>query len=202
MNQEEKLIQEILADAQAKAEKIIARARNEADAMMEQSRKDAVRKREARLADANARADKACKTIQLDIDIEINRRWLKRQEQCINDLLDEALSELKGLAGDARHNSLRALADEALRAIGNVDCLVSIHPDDAGFVTESWLQSLATSIYPGSALRYEIKVDEGISGGLVFETTDGRCEFDNTYSMRLERMREDLRIIAVKALLQ
>jgi vacuolar-type H+-ATPase subunit E/Vma4 len=197
MNQEDKLKQELLADADAQAAEIIARAQEEADKMIAQARQNAAEKREARLAAAAEEAEKQCRTIFADIELETNRRWLRKQESCINDLLLTALAKVDKAEGFDRTASLASLAKEALAAIGDRDCAVSFNPADEAIVTRDWLQKLSREIYPGSTSVYVLKADPSIDGGIVLETKDGARQVDNSYKTRLQRMRDELRLVAI-----
>jgi vacuolar-type H+-ATPase subunit E/Vma4 len=39
----------------------------------------------------------------------------------------------------------------------------------------------------------EVETDDGVGGGLILATRDGRRLFDNTYATRLDRLRGELR---------
>ena len=197
MNQEDKLKQELLADADAQAAEIIACAQKEADEMIAQARQNAAEKREAHLAAATEEAEKQCRSIFADIDLETSRRWLRKQESCIDELLQTALAKADKAEGFDRAASLASLAKEALAAIGDRDCAVSFNPADEAIVTRDWLQKLSREIYPGSTSVYVLKADPSIDGGIVLETKDGARQVDNSYKTRLQRMKDSLRLVAI-----
>ena len=197
MNQEDKLKQELLADANAQAAEIIARAQEEADKMIAQARQNAAEKREARLAVATEEAERQCRSIFADIDLETSRRWLRKQESCIDELLQTALAKADKAEGFDRAASLASLAKEALAAIGDRDCAVSFNPADEEIVTRDWLQKLSREIFPGSTSVYVLKADPSIDGGIVLETKDGARQVDNSYKTRLQRMKDSLRLVAI-----
>ena len=197
MNQEDKLKQELLADANAQAAEIMARAQEEADRMIEQARRHAAERREARLAAAMEEAEKRCRSIFADIELEMSRRWLRKQEACIDELLQTALAKADKAEGFDRASSLASLAKEALAAIGDRDCSVFFNPADEVVVTRDWLQKLSREVYPGSTSVYVLKADPSIDGGIVLETKDGARQVDNSYRTRLLRMKDGLRLVAI-----
>ena len=197
MNQEDKLKQELLADANAQAAEIMARAQEEADRMIEQARRHAAERREARLAAAMEEAEKRCRSIFADIELETSRRWLRKQEACIDELLQTALAKADKAEGFDRASSLASLAKEALAAIGDRDCSVFFNPADEVVVTRDWLQKLSREVYPGSTSVYVLKADPSIDGGIVLETKDGERQVDNSYRTRLLRMKDGLRLVAI-----
>ena len=197
MNQEDKLKQELLADANAQAAEIMARAQEEADRMIEQARRHAAERREVRLAAAMEEAEKRCRSIFADIELETSRRWLRKQEACIDELLQTALAKADKAEGFDRASSLASLAKEALAAIGDRDCSVFFNPADEVVVTRDWLQKLSREVYPGSTSVYVLKADPSIDGGIVLETKDGARQVDNSYRTRLLRMKDGLRLVAI-----
>jgi len=197
MNQEDKLKQELLADANAQAAEIMARAQEEADRMIEQARRHAAERREARLAAAMEEAEKRCRSIFADIELETSRRWLRKQEACIDELLQTALAKADKAEGFDRASSLASLAKEALAAIGDRDCSVFFNPADEVVVTRDWLLKLSREVYPGSTSVYVLKADPSIDGGIVLETKDGARQVDNSYRTRLLRMKDGLRLVAI-----
>jgi len=197
MNQEDKLKQELLADANAQAAEIMARAQEEADRMIEQARRNAAERREARLAAAMEEAEKRCRSIFADVELETSRRWLRKQEACIDELLQTALAKADKAEGFDRASSLASLAKEALAAIGDRDCSVFFNPADEVVVTRDWLQKLSREVYPGSTSVYVLKADPSIDGGIVLETKDGARQVDNSYRTRLLRMKDGLRLVAI-----
>ena len=74
--QEDKLQAEILSDAKTRAERIIARANNDADKALRQAAEEIERNRQERLAEASAEAEMKCRSILVDIQQETRRRWL------------------------------------------------------------------------------------------------------------------------------
>lgn len=197
MDQEDKLKQELLADANAQAAEIMARAQEEADRMIEQARRNAAERREARLAAAMEEAEKRCRSIFADVELETSRRWLRKQEACIDELLQTALAKADKAEGFDRASSLASLAKEALAAIGDRDCSVFFNPADEVVVTRDWLQKLSREVYPGSTSVYVLKADPSIDGGIVLETKDGARQVDNSYRTRLLRMKDGLRLVAI-----
>ena len=186
-----------MADANAQAAEIMARAQEEADKLIQQARQNAAERREARLAVAMEEAEKQCRSITADIELETSRRWLRKQEACIDELLQTALAKADKAEGFDRASSLASLAKEALAAIGDRDCSVFFNPADEVVVTRDWLQKLSREVYPGSTSVYVLKADPSIDGGIVLETKDGARQVDNSYRTRLLRRKDGLRLVAI-----
>ncbi|HPY91436.1 MAG TPA: V-type ATP synthase subunit E family protein, partial [Lentisphaeria bacterium] len=114
--QEDKLQAEILSDAKTRAERIIARANNDADKALRQAAEEIERNRQERLAEASAEAEMKCRSILVDIQQETRRRWLLASESCLAGFLREALAAVERSDGIDRARSLTLLAREALAA--------------------------------------------------------------------------------------
>lgn len=193
-----KLREEIIEDAKAKAERIVARAKNDADAVISKARAASKARHEERMDEAKAIADKQYKAIVSSIDMEVTRRWLLCQEACIDKVLKEALDTAEAVSGEARVASLTSLAREAMAAIGNVGCTVRVSEKDAGLVTSAWLSQQAQALFGADATAdFQVTIDNTLDGGLVFTSNDGKKSFDNSYACRLARMHDELRLLLV-----
>ncbi|HPY89130.1 MAG TPA: V-type ATP synthase subunit E [Lentisphaeria bacterium] len=194
-----KLETEILADARTKAERTIARAQNDAEAMRKKAEALAASKREERLREAELQAEAQARSILVDVQQEARRHWLLAREKCLDELLDQALEQAFLAKGEERAQSLRSLAIEALQALGPMPCLVEIAPADATLVTPAWLQNLAAELFGAeAAIDFTVQVNPDIRGGLQCTTTDHARRFDNTYASRLRWMKTELRDLAAK----
>ena len=197
--QETKLREAILAEASAMADDILAAARKDADALKASSAEARRKSREAALASAADVAAKKCAKITAAATMDISRQWLERREECINEVLQEALAEVEALEGDDRETSLEILTSEALLAVGDESCRVIVGKKDAALVTPEWIKEVRKTTFDASdTTTYTIEVDENLGGGVVFITEDGRMTFDNTFARRLERCRSELRLALIK----
>jgi len=175
--QEEAL--QIQADAEAKAETIRQRAREQAEAerktILERARQDAERLGSQAVATAQLKA----RTVQLEhreklldkVFESAGQKLLSVQkrpdfEQVTVRLLREALTQLKVSQAEVR-------ADEATQSLLQVKTL------------EQVAKEMNTRLTVGKAL------EEGT--GIVVEASDGRVQYDNTLETRLERLQSALR---------
>ena len=194
--QEEKLRQEILDDARLKAERIVARAKNEAQRNLEAARREVEEKRQERIQEANGDADAKCHSIMLDVQREETRHWLQQRESCIEAMFQQALERAVQTQGTARAESLKQLAEEALAAIGPAPMRVLFNARDAAIVTDSWLASLARRVFGAQAdqVSFQLEPGENTPDGIMLVTANGVRTFDNTYANRLNTLKNTLRI--------
>ena len=191
-NQEEKLRQEIIGDAKAKAERTIAKAMLSADKLAEEAKKEAAEKRALRLKEAEEKAEKRCAAIMVDVQREARRHWLTEREKCIDELFAEALSNAENVTGEQHRKSLESLAKEAIAAIGCKDMKVLFQTADNAIVSEDWLKKIAMELF-GKAPKFVLESSDDAHAGLAFVTLDGQRSFDNTYASRLTIMHDSLR---------
>lgn len=196
--QEEKLRQEILGDAKVKAERTIARAKNEADKSVAKAMADSAKKKQDRMVEAQADADARCRAIMLEVQRETRRHWLLKREACLDEMFSGALATASSATGVERVKSLAMLAEEAIAAIGPAKMEVTFRTQDADVITIPWLEAIAAKLFGAdNEAAFALSAAPDAPAGISFATEDGRRTFDNTYASRLKKMKDDLRIIAV-----
>lgn len=189
-SQEDRLQQEILAEAKSRADKIVARAQSAANSAKARAEKEAAALRERTLEQSKKEYEQKARNIIQGIWMEERKMWLRKREECLEAFFGSLLKEAQELEGGDRdrEKSLRNLAVEALQALECDGLVVKISKTDAALVTPQWLDGVA-----GKHLQATIVVDETIKGGLRVESSDGRLSYDNTYAGRLLRLKESFR---------
>ncbi|MBR4220641.1 MAG: V-type ATP synthase subunit E [Victivallales bacterium] len=195
-HQEDKLRQEILGDAKLNAERIVARAKNEAQKTIDAAQAEVDQKRADRLHEANEEADSKCHSILLDVQRESTRHWLLQREQRIDEMFQEAVRQASELTGEEHEKSLLQLAEEAMAAVGPADMRVIFNSKDTAIITEPWLRAIAAKLFGEKAAQVAFTLEPGDNApaGIAFATTDGARTFDNSYAARLRNMKDTLRI--------
>jgi len=191
--QEEKLRQEILSDAQQKAERMVARAMVNGDRLVADARKNGEARLAKRLAEAEQRASERCSSIMLDVQREARRYRLTQRERLLEQLFAQALNQAENSQGEARSRSLAILAREAMSAIGPQSMRVVFRSADKDVVTESWLKKIAGELFGQVKIGFEMACQPDARAGLIFSSLDGQRLFDNTYVSRLEKLHDELR---------
>ena len=192
---EDRLQQEILADAQRKAARTIERAERDAGKSTRTVQRRHDRVRTARLNVVQHQADERRLAITASIEHETRRRWLLARERELDEFFDRTLEGLEHGIGVDTHESLRQLTEEALSAIGAGDLVLRVRPDDVGVFTEQLLSDLARQVglETQDGVRVRVEPDASMRPGVVLTTADGRKTFDNTYAIRLRRLKPRLR---------
>jgi len=175
----DELRRKLRMEAEAKAENIVAKAEEEASKII----KEAMEKWEKRAEEERARIIREAEAKAQIIVSEARRRGRlilsEARYNVLNSVFEEAYDAIRNRKGFSVDESLNNLLDDALRYIDN-PARIYINPIDRR-VVENILKSRGLT-------NIEIVESNGIIGGLVLESIDGK-RVDNTYNTRLERAR-------------
>ena len=184
----EVLRDEILADAQRQAARVIRKAEREAKAVLDKATGESQEERSSKLASAQAAADRKRTLIFATVPVEIGRMHAARMEKQLLSVRDEVQAKLLARKGFDYGETLVTLAAEALsRMEGDTFVLELSEQDRKTFGAK--LADLA----PDRAGRPDITVTVGtqpspIEGGVIVHDPQGRQLWDNSLEARLERM--------------
>ncbi len=190
LTQEERLQKEILAEAQTRADRIVARANSAAKAAKERAEKEDAAQRERVLTATRNDADQKARNIIQGIWMEERKMWLRKREECLQAFFGSLLKEAQNTPADDRDRvkSLAKLAKEALDAVEADEIRAFVAEADTALVTPAWLEDLA-----GHPLKATVEIDKAIRGGIRIATTDGTRVYDNSYAGRLRRLDQEFR---------
>jgi len=189
--QELRLQQEILSEAQKKAERVIARAEADCKASVKQAEEGNAKSREAALAQARADGERKGRNIIRGTWMERRRLWLEQREKCLEECFGAVLEQAHVLQDGARRaESLAALAKEAILSLEADELIAIVAPQDAAVVTAQWLAALAPDF---KDIAFTVREDAKMKGGIRLESADGARSYDNSYTGRLTRLKESFR---------
>ncbi len=193
-DQEQRLQQEILSDAERKAEHIVQRARHDIEKLQKRATSRIDRARKARLEEAETTAASRCRAVRVSIRQEQRRRRLLAREDALADLFGSVLNQLTNGDGFDRTESLVQLLEEAVSSIGPEDVTVQVAPGAEALLTQGCVDAAVRRALPDAVRQPTVSVTASpdVDGGLILTTLDGRKRFDNTYATRLERLRSAL----------
>lgn len=191
MDQEEKLREEMKKDAERKAKRGIDRAKREAEKMLNAVREEARTLKNNRLAVARKTAEERKRAILSGIEHETRRGELMVRERVIQDVLAASVKRAEELAGPVREQSLKALLLEAVNGLGGKTVVIRCAEAD-----EARVKTLAADL----PMACTVAADSAITGGVMVTDDTGLKSYDNTYTARLARSRDDLRAVAYAVL--
>lgn len=195
---ESKLQQELLSDAERKAERAVNRARSDAAKALAAVRDEQAKVRAERLDETRRDGEARARAITARVRHEVQRRWLTLREAGLERLFAELLPRLEAGDGIERERSLRQLLQEALEAMGPLAVNVRLSPESATLLTDAVMAEVRSLAWPNADALASVSrvIDASLRPGVLVESADGRFVFDNTYATRLERLRSPLRSLA------
>ncbi len=188
-DRENKLRDEILADADRKVERTLKRAEREAEKLIKETDKLLVRQREVRVSEAQKQASETAASIRARIEHDKRRITLEHQERVVEDVFDSALNTIDEMPATQRADVLQCLLDELRKVMGNADIEVRFSERNRQ-VLEKQARN-ANTVFT---------VDDSVKDGLLAQSADGRLYFDNSFDARLARYRPQLRAAIVNIL--
>jgi V/A-type H+-transporting ATPase subunit E len=199
-DQVELLCQAIAAQAGDEADKIRARARQEADRRLSEAE---ARRREVlartkdevegqATLDARSRIDRA--------ELESKRRLSQTKETALNDIFAQAQDRLQAFRQTPDYRDwLRQSLMGALNQLEGEQFQVMANPEEAHRFTPDLLQEVSAA----QACRLTFTPDPEVPpGGCVVIRADGRVRFDQTFQGLMARQRETLRAEIARMLWQ
>ncbi|MGD9140826.1 MAG: V-type ATP synthase subunit E family protein [bacterium] len=199
-HQESAIIEEILADAEAQARKLVENAGRSAVAEEKKTEKEIEKIREDARAGWDSRVEKIRMREVSTARIEARRILLDAREQAVAKMfaeIEEGLDHLREDPGRYRE-SLRNLAVEAVAAIGGEGVVLRFSEKDRGLADEALLGEIRAGVEAvAGGTAFQAEFTAGAGGGCVAASADGRVVFDNTLGRRLERMRSGIRAMIV-----
>ncbi len=203
-SQEQRLQQEIIADAQKKAERVRVKALTEKERLLQKCRQDLAVRRQERLAEVDAEVAQHARNIQNSLAMEKRKRWLRKREESIRELFAQTQRQAEESIGSLREQSLGTLAEEALAALQSGDYLVEFALQDAGQVTLEWLTRRAQNALGSQAVdcHFQLQPVAEVKGGIRFLSRDQSRLFDNTFATRMQLLQDRLRSLLAEAVQQ
>ena len=181
----EKLQNRILSDAKLKAEEIIREAQAKNDQILADARQHAQKEHDEIIARANLDAEGVRRGI-LSSKVRANRlKILGEKNRIVEEVVRAVEDKLSGIAASSQFDSAaQRFAEEAVKAVDSDQPVVRLGFLDA---SKKNLDSVAKSLPKGSKLVFEEKPIDGL-GGVVASDAEGKVTFNNSFKSRLERL--------------
>ena len=179
---------EILADAQRQAERMIRKAERDAQGIVDKATVESRQEREAKLAAARATAEHQRALTLATVPIEIGRLRAIRVERELSALGDQVRVKLLTRQGYPYGGSLATLAAEAIAHMEGNEFVLELSPDDL----RDFAATLAEAVRERTQ-RADVTVTVGavpadITAGVLIRDGEGRQIWDNRLDARLRRM--------------
>ncbi len=194
----DKMKEEILSGAKARAEKIISEAKKEADELIKAAEEKAKKIEENILVEGKKEAETHKQRELGKIRLKSRMNILSKKEELINEVFNELWRRIVELSTDKDRYLplLKEFIFEAALGLNGGELKVFLNERDSK-VSESILEEIATEVEKKIGNKTNLQLANSTiktQGGAIVETLDGRMLINNTFEARLERFRRNLRV--------
>jgi V/A-type H+-transporting ATPase subunit E len=186
----ESLERAIIEEAQGEAQQILESARTQAQIIHQETEAQIESEGNVILEQARKKAETLRSQSEASARIEAQTLRLKRREQLLAQVFDRAQERLASATQWPDYDQVaRHLVRDAVTHLGSDNILVRADAETQTVLTPGVLAELATEL--GVYLRPGEPISEGT--GIILETPDGHCRYDNRLETRLSRIQSALR---------
>ena len=182
-----------LSEAKLQAEKIVADAKNESDA---------IKKRILDQARNEAETKKVREVSRKKLSVKMD--YLQTREGLIDEIIVEAKSELQKYTKSKEYPGfLSKLVKSSALSIGGGDLVLHLRTEDKSHFTNDSLAKISKEVTAETGLDTSISVsDDNLNalGGIKLVRSDNRLLIDNTFESRLLRANEETRVALLEVL--
>ena len=200
----EKIVSNIISDAQSKADATIQKAQEETTAILEEGKKKAQMESEKILENAEKQANMKYQQLISEAKMNSKRIELEAREEIIEESFRKAREELKRIASTSTEEyleSLKKMINEASVEIGGGELFVLLKEEDVASI-EKEIKSIEKDVTDKTGQKTTIEIGENIKaiGGAIVKTKNGEIEVNNTIDARMLRFKKALRSEVAKVL--
>jgi vacuolar-type H+-ATPase subunit E/Vma4 len=180
----------VLREAHGDAERVMAEAKEKADAIRQHAQQEAASVRAEILEQANREAERIHSELISTAQLKARSWQLEQREKLLDEVYKTARQQLNALQQRADYEQIvRFLLKEALSQLRGEQVQVRTDQVTQKFLTYEVLADVSKET--GMQVQFGTLLDQGT--GVVAETLDGHRRFDNTFEARLNRMQDALR---------
>ena len=200
----DKIVNNIKADAQAKADEIISKATAESEKILAEGQVQAENEKQSILDSAEKQADMKYQQVISEAKVNARRKELEAREELIEKAFRVASEKIEKQASDNSANyveSLKTMIKDASLQVGGNQLEILVREDDVENV-KSMIDEVSKYVASESGKETSFIIGEPIDiiGGAVVKTVDGEVEVKNTIEARMLRYRKYLRSEVAKTL--
>ena len=186
----ESLERAIIQEAQGEAQQIVESAQTQAQIIYQEAQSQVKTEGNIMLERARKKADTLRSQAEASARIDAQTLKLQRREQLLTQVFDRAREQLASATQWPDYDQVtRQLVRDAVGHLGSDNILVRADPQTQKVLTPDVLAELSTEI--GIYMRPGEPLTEGT--GIILETPDGHCRYDNRLETRLDRIQSALR---------
>lgn len=195
------LRQEIIDQSRTEADAVLEQAEKDARATLNQAEKSANQIHEDLMKQARARSEMIQRKILSGVHLDVKRERLLARESMLNSLFEAVQKQFIQFRKKADYKSwIHDMVVEGVRALGSNEAALVVHPDDKDLFAGAVLKNLEKEVHEKHGITCKLTLsDKRLNdGGVILESVDGRTRFDNTFSARMKRFQDELRLMAIR----
>ena len=198
--------QRIEGESQGQIGDIIRRAEEERKNLIDKAKKEAQGAKEKIISQARLESQKKEKDILSALRLKESQMLLEAQEGIIQKAFERLKVRLDALRKSKEYSRIiEDFIKEAALTLNSDKLLILVSAQDAGIFSSGYLAGIKEDLSKriNKPISLEVKKDPHINdGGVIISAASGRVIFDNTFSARLKRLKEELRRIIWKELFE
>jgi len=201
----EELRKEIQEQSQTEAEAILRQAEKEARKIMENAQAEAEKVRSNILKKAEMQAEAVRRRIFSSVHLEIKRKILEDREALLSRLFQKVEDKLNTFRTHRDYVAfLKKLLMEGVLALDAEALRILAGEIEKKLLTRKVLSEIEKELASkkGKTVTLSLSDETLTEGGVVLVSSDGRTKFDNRFSTRMERMKDEMRVFAMKRVIE
>ena len=190
------LSEEILADARRQSERLIRRAKTDAEQIVAKAEAENEKEHRERIEAARAEAQRRSALVLATVSVEAGRMRIRREEEVLQGIYDEARKRLERREGFDYRQTVVALAAAAISRMEGTRFVLTISEADREALGAGLAEEVGRRVGRKGldvTVNTEGAAAGGAGGGVIIRDAEGRQRWDNSLAGRLERFWPALR---------
>lgn len=188
----------IIEDADKESQKILDKAREKVNEIFENNKKEIEQARAEILKTAQAKASANQTRILSTLNLDERKIILNAKENIFNQVIEEVNKKASGFRFAKEYPEyLKNLVIEGALVIDYKEIEIIANSLDANIFSETFMDGIRNELKNKYSrdISFEIKSDGRIKDiGVILKSKDKRIEYDNTFSARVNRVYDQIRI--------
>ncbi|MFO7889232.1 MAG: V-type ATP synthase subunit E family protein [bacterium] len=195
------LISEIKKQSRKEIKEIKEQAEKERQETISKARKEGEKIRSEMMSEAEQKCDDLKKKILSGVHLEIKKKNLDNQEKLIFWFNAEVRKRLDRFrSSDQYKQILKEWIIEGISAIDKKDLIITVGEVEKKFTDKKYLQQAIDFIKDKQGKNLTCRVSDEIlnEGGVIITDLDEKISFDNSFSARMQRKQDEIRLLIVE----
>ena len=186
------LSEEILADARRQSERLIRRAKTDAEQIVAKAEAENEKEHRERIEAARAEAHRRSALVLATVGVEAGRMRIRRAEEVLQGIYNEARKRIERREGFDYRQTVVVLAAAAISRMEGNRFVLTISEADREALGAGLAEEVSRRV-GRKGLDVTVNTEGAAAGGVIIRDAEGRQRWDNSLAGRLERFWPALR---------